>query len=70
MDAVSTTARNAASAVWRLVDGFEGPLGVKDPETGQWRDHLLGGLHQVLDQRRDSGDSLELSTGKTLEHLD
>ena len=22
------------------------------------------------DQRRDSGDSLELSTGKTLEHLD
>ena len=67
---MSTTARNAASAVWRLVDGFEGPLGVKDPVTGQWRGHLLGGLHQALDQGRDSGDSLELSTGKTLEHLD
>ena len=48
MDAVSTTVRNAASAVWRLVDGSEGLLGVKDPEIDQWRDHLLGGLHQVL----------------------
>ena len=35
---MSTTARNAASAVWRLVDGSEGLLGVKDPEIGQWRE--------------------------------
>ena len=64
------TARNAASAVWRLVDGSEGLLGVKDPEISQWRNHLLGGLHQTLDLRRDFGDSLELSTGKLLKHLD
>ena len=30
------------------MDGSEGLLGVKDPEIDQWRDHLLGGLHQVL----------------------
>ena len=70
VDAVSTTARNAVSAVWRLVDDSEGLLGVKDPEISQWRNHLLGGLHQTLDQRRDFGDSLELSTGKLLKHLD
>ena len=52
------------------MDGFEGPLGVKDLEIGQWRDHLPGGLHQVLNRRRDFEDPLELLTGKTLGHLD
>ena len=66
VDAVSSTARDAAIANWRLVSNFNGPLGVLDLETGQWWEYLLRGLHQELIRGRDSEKPLEQYTGKAL----